>query len=80
MTLKVKDGIGDIDLIGVLSAFQGKGFGSFLLLQAVSSFQSNNIRDIVVVTEGENIPANALYQLNGFVLSSVALAYHRHSL
>ena len=78
VTLKVKDGRGSIDLIGVLPVHQGSGLGSYLLCQAIRTFQASGIQDIVVVTEGENIQANAFYQRKGFVLQDVALVYHTH--
>ena len=78
VTLKIKEGCGSIDLIGVSPSFQRSGIGSRLLWEAFHYFQSNGIKDIYVVTEGENISANAFYQRKGFLLHDLALVYHMH--
>lgn len=78
VTMKIKDGTGVIDLLGVSPAFQRAGVGGYLMGQAVEYFRSNGIQDIFVSTEGENIPANAFYQRKGFLSHDLALAYHLH--
>ena len=36
-------------------------------------------REVVVTTEGENVPANRLYQKNGFLVTEVSFVFHRHT-
>jgi len=78
ITLKIKDGIGFIDLLGIIKQYQNKGLATYLLKKAVDYFKTQNINDILVTTEGENIPANNFYQKNNFILQNVELVYHKH--
>jgi ribosomal protein S18 acetylase RimI-like enzyme len=78
MTVKLKEGMGVIDLVGVLSSFQRIGLGSILLARAVHFLRSNGVKDVSVVTEGENVRANAFYQRNGFLIRDLAMVYHAH--
>ncbi len=77
-SVKIKDKSGYIDLIGVKGKYQGKGYGGALLEKAIDYFKKKNITEIFVITEGENVPANAFYQKNGFILNKIELAYHKH--
>ncbi len=78
ITLKIKGETGFIDLLGVIKQYQNKGLATYLLKKAVDYFKTRNINDILVTTEGENIPANAFYQKNNFILQKVELVYHKH--
>lgn len=78
-TVKIKAGDGYIDLLGILPSYQGKYIGSQLLTRAVAYLRERAKR-ILVVTEGENIPANRLYQKHGFMIDRVELVYHQHVL
>lgn len=78
VTLKVKGKNGFIDLIGIREEFQKFGLGKVLLYEGVRYFMKNNIEDIFVITEGENVVANAFYQKNGFVVCDFDLVYHKH--
>jgi ribosomal protein S18 acetylase RimI-like enzyme len=77
-TLKVKEGTGIIDILGVSPSFQRLGLGGVLLGRAVGFFRSRGIQDIVVVTEGENLKANAFYQHKGFVIRDFSMVFHAH--
>ncbi|MBI5127052.1 GNAT family N-acetyltransferase [Candidatus Roizmanbacteria bacterium] len=79
ITVKVKEGVGFIDLIAVLKPHQNKGLGSVLLNKAFNYLKSRGIDKIYVVTEGENTAANAFYQRNQFVLQKTELVYHKHN-
>ncbi len=78
ISLKIKNGYGHIDLIGVHDEYQNKGLGGVLMAKAVEYFNSRNIKEIYVATEGENIKANIFYQRKGFVIDRVQLVYHKH--
>lgn len=78
VTLKIKDRVGYIDLIGFTKPFQGKGLGTLLMAEALRFFKRKQIETIKVVTEGENISASAFYQKCGFVVEQVQLVYHWH--
>ena len=77
-TLKIKNGIGYIDLIGICHEYQNIGLGKVLLQKGIEWLQKQNVKQIEVVTEAENIPATAFYQKNGFVISNIELIYHKH--
>jgi len=78
ITLKIKDGSGHIDLIGVQDEYQKNGFGKILISNALNFFKNNNISEIFVSTQGSNITANAFYQKNGFIIHKTELIYHKH--
>lgn len=78
ITLKIKDQAGSIDLLGVIRKYRKKGLATYLLKKAVDYFKTRNINNILVTTEGENIPANIFYQRNNFILQNVELVYHKH--
>jgi len=78
VTLKIKDGTGMIDLIGVLPSFQGRGLGRLLLTRAVQWLRSTGVSDIAVVTEGEDIGANVFYQRNGFIIRNFESVFHAY--
>ena len=78
ITLKIKEAAGYIDLIGVGENYQGIGLGGVLASRSIEYFKSKNIKNIFVVTEGENLQANIFYQKNGFITQNVELVYHKH--
>lgn len=67
-----------IDLIGVLPQFQRKKIGTLLLESIYNYCKEKHIHYIKVITEGENIQANAFYQKNNFVVEELQLVYHKH--
>lgn len=77
-TVKIKDGKGFIDLLGVLSDYQDKTIGKQLVVRSLDYLKSRKIDNISVVTEAENIKANIFYQKNNFVIQGIALVYHKH--
>lgn len=76
-TVKVRGDGAYIDLMGVVSGWQGRHIGSALLKHTIS-YCTKKFKNIFVVTEGENVRANAFYQRNGFRLHDVELVYHKH--
>lgn len=77
-TLKIREGVGFVDLIGVNSKFQRMGFGQVLLAEGVKLLKEAGVKSIEVVTEAENLSGSAFYQANGFVSKDIELVYHKH--
>lgn len=71
------NGIGQIGLVGVSSAFQGKGLGQQMLDESMRWFSAAGVDRVEVVTQGRNIAAQRLYQRKGFLTKSVQLWYHK---
>ena len=67
---------GSIGLVGVASDAKGQGHGSALLHAALDWFSSNACAVITVVTQGNNIAAQRLYQKHGFLTRSAELWFH----
>ena len=67
---------GQIGLIALAESAQGKGLGTQLVQSAQHWFQSQQVRNISVVTQGRNIKAQRFYQKSGFITSSIELYYH----
>lgn len=68
---------GQVQLIAVDSAAQGKGIGTNLIQAALSWFSEAGVSLVTVVTQGRNLPAQKLYQKCGFSTQSMQLWYHR---
>ena len=78
ITVKLREGTGSIDLLGVAPQFQKHGLGAYLVRQGLQYLTDQGVTDIQIITEGENVVANALYQKNNFVIKAVELVYHKH--
>lgn len=68
---------GTIGLVGVDSAHRGKGIGRLLVEAVLTRAAAQGLQFVQVVTQGRNLPAQALYQRTGFVSSSVQLWFHK---
>jgi dTDP-4-amino-4,6-dideoxy-D-galactose acyltransferase len=68
---------GQIGLLAVSAAAQGRGLGHRLLQTALHWFAQAGTGPVAVVTQGRNIPAQRLYQRYGFRTQAVQLWYHR---
>lgn len=68
---------GNIGLVGVDKPAQGLGYGQALIGQALDWFAEHGVETVSVVTQGRNVPAQRLYQKNGFLTTSVQLWYHK---
>lgn len=71
------DGHGQIGLVGVSSACQGKGLGRQLLNESLRWFSAAGVSRLEVVTQGRNLAAQRLYQKSGFLTNRLELWYHR---
>ncbi|KKR07392.1 MAG: GCN5-related N-acetyltransferase [Candidatus Peregrinibacteria bacterium GW2011_GWC2_39_14] len=78
ITIKLRQRTGYIDLLGVVPQFQKKGLGAYLVQHCLQYLNREGFTDIRVITEGENVAANILYQKNNFVINAVELVYHKH--
>ncbi len=71
------NGTGEIGLVGVNERYRSNGLGSALVRAALSWFLSQQVRRVTVVTQGNNKPAQRLYQKNGFLTQNVQLWFHK---
>lgn len=69
--------MGNIGLVGVAPEAQGKGIGRLLLQRALYWFASQGATAVDVVTQGDNLVAQRLYQRHGFFSHRMQLWYHR---
>lgn len=68
---------GQIGLLGVDAAAQGRGVGKRLIRMALGWFAARGATRVIVVTQGRNTRAQRLYQRCGFVTAALQLWYHR---
>jgi dTDP-4-amino-4,6-dideoxy-D-galactose acyltransferase len=68
---------GRIGLLAVAPTGRGHGLGKRLVRHALDWFAGQSVEAVSVVTQGRNVPAQALYQQCGFVTRSVFLWYHK---
>ena len=69
---------GEIELIAVDPAFQGRGIGKALVAEAIRHYQSKTAQ-IQVGTQAKNLRAIGLYTRMGFSVVRSELSFHRHS-
>ena len=69
--------IGEIELIAVDPAFQGKGIGKGLVAEAIRHYQGKT-SEIQVGTQAKNLRAIGLYTRMGFSVIRSELSFHRH--
>jgi dTDP-4-amino-4,6-dideoxy-D-galactose acyltransferase len=67
---------GRIGLFAVDERARGNGIGAGLLRDAIQWFQSEAITDILVVTQGNNEPAQRAYRKQAFLIESVRSWFH----
>ena len=77
LTCPLNDQASHIGLVGVGEGHRGKGLATKLVRAFLSWSREQGARRALVVTQGRNLPAQRLYQRNGFITSSVDLWYHR---
>jgi dTDP-4-amino-4,6-dideoxy-D-galactose acyltransferase len=68
---------GQIGLVGVSAEFRGQGIGKNLVLAAMDFFGTLDVREVTVVTQGNNLAAQRLYQQCGFLSRDLQLWYHK---
>lgn len=67
-------GTGDIDLVGTLPSFRGRGVASHLVAHALTWF-SSRCRFVTVRTQATNIAAAGVYERAGFTLHSSDITF-----
>ncbi len=77
LTCHLNDQASQIGLVGVGEGHRGKGLATKLVRAFLSWSREQGAQRALVVTQGRNLPAQRLYQRNGFITSSVDLWYHR---
>lgn len=77
LTCHLNDQASQIGLVGVGEGHRGKGLATKLVRAFLSWSREQGARRALVVTQGRNLPAQRLYQRNGFITSSMDLWYHR---
>jgi len=70
---------GRIGLIAVADGHQGKGLGRALVLAGLDFFRSAGCCQVNVATQSANIPAQRLYQAEGFRTCESSVWFHRWS-
>jgi dTDP-4-amino-4,6-dideoxy-D-galactose acyltransferase len=68
---------GQIGLVGVRPEVRGRGVGKNLVLAAMDWFRAQGAQEATVVTQGNNRPAQRLYQQCGFLSRDLQLWYHK---
>ncbi len=68
---------GQIGLLGVSPQARRKGIGKNLVLAAIDWFRTQGVPSVTVVTQGNNLPAQRLYQQHGFLSHDLQIWYHK---
>jgi len=76
ITCKKNSDYGEIILFVVSKEHKGKGLGTFILNRTFHFFKENSIKKVRVVTQARNIPAQRLYQKNGFLTCATSVLFH----
>lgn len=77
ITCKEKDGLSHINLAGVHHEYRQKGVGTGLVQAALDWSRSRAAKNMQVVTQARNVPAQRLYQQMGFFTRSMTLYFHK---
>ena len=67
---------GQIGLVGIGAGAQGRGIGQLLIARSLVWFAGQGMKTVEVVTQGQNLRAQRLYQRSGFVSKNLQLWYH----
>lgn len=67
---------GRIGLVGVHDEMRGEGIGQLVVNAALSFFTHRGVTEVMVATQGRNLPAQRLYQKCGFRTQGAAYWYH----
>lgn len=68
---------GQIGLVAVSSLARRRGIGKLMVLNAVDWFRTQGAGTVLVVTQGENLAAQRLYQQCGFLSQNLQIWYHK---
>ncbi len=76
LSLKMRDNVPYMDLLGVAEPFRGQGIGRRLAEYATGRLSRSGHRCWRIVTQGHNVGALRLYEKLGFQVMQVNLFYH----
>jgi ribosomal protein S18 acetylase RimI-like enzyme len=76
LTLRPRDGVPHIDLLGVAEEARGRGVGGRLIRCAESRLRAQGAGRVDVITQGHNIDALRVYQKSGFLIASSDIFFH----
>jgi ribosomal protein S18 acetylase RimI-like enzyme len=76
VTIKSKDGVGEIGLIAVDVSQRRKQYGQRLVQGAMAWCRNQGLFGCCVITQGENKPAGRLYKKCGFEIQKTTYVYH----
>jgi RimJ/RimL family protein N-acetyltransferase len=68
---------GQIGLVGVTGEARGRSLGKGIIFAALDWFATQAAKEVTVVTQGNNLPAQRLYQRCGFLVRDLQLWYHK---
>lgn len=77
VTIRVRNNIAVIGLLGVSNSFQGQGVGSKLVKLIESYCLANNVRKLKVATQTSNTAATNLYSKNGFSITDISYWFYK---
>jgi dTDP-4-amino-4,6-dideoxy-D-galactose acyltransferase len=76
ITVQDQDGTGNIGLVAVNPAYQGRGLGTSLVQAALMWFSEQGCARVEVVTQERNRAACQLYERNGFKVAEKVHVWH----
>lgn len=76
LTVGCRDGAGTIGLFAVDQTARGRGFGTALLDRGSAWFSEQGCTTASVVTQGDNLAAQRLYERAGYAIAEVTDVYH----
>ena len=76
VTLAYKNYTGEVGIVAVDTKYRGKGIAKQMMFAAEKWFFENGLKDIQVVTQGSNLPANTLYKKCEYSIDKKKFFYH----
>ncbi len=76
ITCKKQQHHGEIVLMGVNKKHHHRGVATLILNHAFCFFKKEGFEKVKVATQASNIPAQRMYQKNGFLTESVSVLFH----
>jgi mycothiol synthase len=71
--------LGEVYVLGVDPAYQGRGLGIALTLAGLQHLRSRGVQDVMLYVDGDNAPAIATYRRLGFERTTLDVMYARTS-
>jgi ribosomal protein S18 acetylase RimI-like enzyme len=77
VTCHLRNGEGQVGLVGVDQAHRGSGSGGAMIAAALGWFRDQQVDRVSVVTQGRNTRGLKFYQRAGFSVTTIQLWYHK---